>query len=271
MTQYGKEEPGDRIRPDGFTLVELLVVIGIIAILISLLMPALQNARKTAMRVQCASNLRQCGMALLMYADNNNGWLVPVGDFNPKAIDKGHPDGQFDSLGSNLIAPDGNTPWLTWPAVVFGMTKPIPGVMDPAAYAPAIMRCPLDYAASDDPTSPNYFGGHSYVINKHLAKTPTQVKKYGSKIGDGLDVSSVPLLGEKVETQPDYYMETSPDGKSEFEDGLIDEYKHGTKHGAGANYLFMDLHVDSREPEEAYGALDPWDVPTTPSKPPGAN
>src|SRR4051812_45734905 len=67
-----------RRKKSGFTLVELLVVIGIIAILIAILLPALGNAQSAARRVQCQSNLRQLGQSLYAYANENHGWLVPV-------------------------------------------------------------------------------------------------------------------------------------------------------------------------------------------------
>jgi prepilin-type N-terminal cleavage/methylation domain-containing protein len=61
-----------------FTLVELLVVIGIIALLISILMPALQKARAQAIQTQCLSNLRQVGLFMQMYANENKD-RVPIG------------------------------------------------------------------------------------------------------------------------------------------------------------------------------------------------
>ncbi|MCC7517883.1 MAG: DUF1559 domain-containing protein [Verrucomicrobiae bacterium] len=58
---------------DSFTLIELLVVVAIIAILAALLLPALRNARDAARSAQCISNLRQIGVAGLMYADESGG------------------------------------------------------------------------------------------------------------------------------------------------------------------------------------------------------
>ncbi|MEX2118909.1 MAG: DUF1559 domain-containing protein [Pirellulales bacterium] len=115
--------PATRMR--GFTLVELLVVMTIVALLAALLIPAVMAARETGRTVQCRNSLRQIGMAILGYAHQHNGayptyrWYDPglphAMDFNGEKIWVASPRwnliiGPFieGSLDTDVLDPDGN-------------------------------------------------------------------------------------------------------------------------------------------------------------------
>ena len=77
-------------QPHAFTLIELLVVVSIIALLVSILLPALGSAREAARMTVCSTNLRSVGMAIIYYADDNDNVLPPGFGFD------GMKDGAWD-------------------------------------------------------------------------------------------------------------------------------------------------------------------------------
>jgi prepilin-type N-terminal cleavage/methylation domain-containing protein len=85
----------DEHRAGGFTLVELLVVIGIVALLIAILLPALSSAREQANRIKCAANLRGIGQAMHLYAHDRHNIFTRADQTSGKTY---IPAGKYDSL-----------------------------------------------------------------------------------------------------------------------------------------------------------------------------
>jgi prepilin-type N-terminal cleavage/methylation domain-containing protein/prepilin-type processing-associated H-X9-DG protein len=151
---FGQRVPGNRgmkqkpkSSSTGFTLIELLVVIAIIAILAALLLPALGAAKKKAQAMRCMANQKQLSTAALMYANDNNDSLVPVGSLdNQPASFAGNPlnDPQLQPGGSLAQFCPGNLQNTMMTAGPNYDNWIRAGLLYPYIQTIAVYKCPAD-------------------------------------------------------------------------------------------------------------------------------
>jgi prepilin-type N-terminal cleavage/methylation domain-containing protein/prepilin-type processing-associated H-X9-DG protein len=260
------------VRSKAFTLVELLVVIGIIALLIAILMPALTAARRQANTVKCLSSLREVGNAFALYAHNNKGYF-------PAAR---------DHLGTS-------DRWQRWPALIapylsvnrqFGNYMTISQIRDNSV----LWGCPewrrsFEYNAADGPATAtavyNGYGMQYYPRfwesnnTRDLAHSSTAVTPHhegyikqsiwGRKASDrGLVADSYLDIIAVNATITRSNIIFGPYTAAGFGVGLISvDSRHqkanttlqAAKDGKGVNMLFVDGHAASISPIEAVDSI----------------
>lgn len=253
-----------RSKGRGFTLVELLVVIGIIALLIAILLPALQKAKAQAQQVACLNNLKQLANANILYSNEFKGWYTPVRYGYSTATSPPWPP---PSPPPQPPDPNGQYPWYYNPSFrrALGLDPTAP---DPNRY-PYGMICPratlaitgnFTYVAtgSDMPNANGYVIGRSYGMNRTGLNSFMNPPGYvmGYRVGDVV----APAIKMMFVDSTDWNVDEGRGGLYDLvgetfgpPDAAGNHTNHPAfRHNNGSNVVFFDSHAEWLQKYEIY-------------------
>ena len=202
-----------------FTLVELLVVIGIFARLISILLPSLSKAREQGNRVKCLSNLRQLGLAMQLYADDNKGAVPRPGAGGPHFED-----------------------WIYWQSGrVLNDSRLVKYQGDSGSFNPEYYRCP------SDPEVEGRAYKYSYTINELIS--PHVTSRPCRKLSSIRRPSEMLLIVDESSATIDDGCWAPQNYKSDGKNLLSNRHDKGSESKTDPNFgkgnaLFVDGHAD---------------------------
>jgi prepilin-type N-terminal cleavage/methylation domain-containing protein len=275
--EVGMDQQRQASRAAGFTLVELLVVIAIIAVLISLLLPAMNRARNSALSVQCASNLRQLGIAMLSYASENEGRLVTRMDtgvtgqqIRPTSFGWWDRPDWIGVLHRELGKPYGPAGGLTQARRADAIPNDRPASARGFVDAFRVFRCPIDFS---EPTPDNLSSYGipmwvSYAFDVRFPPSETFINWDDNRGGlQAINITSIRRSSSVValtELKPNYRQEYWPYDTHALRDRNMN-IMAGTSDvpfvhpSFTQNFLFFDGHVESLDspphPMGDYGSV----------------
>jgi len=231
----------------GFTLIELLVVIAIIAILAAMLLPALSAAKNRAKAILCKSNLKQIGLAGIMYADDQGDHL-PFAWWN---------DPNPNTNNFYVLI----TPYIKNASFSAGVATTNSNFAQGVFACPTRLLEPLNNPSIPPPGPwPANPWPISYAMNQYTVADPNLASPQTEKLSCVIRATDTFFVGDESYDQNvpqistmNYYAVYS--GKPVYEAG----YKHGATYPKGAmNIVFMDGHVENRTLTQTNNVVFKW-------------